>query len=355
MDTFYKHKKLIIYSCLCLAAVIFIPIKVGYSVDAPGKIVAAREWVVARGTDGRLLSTVLDHKRGMHENYSVAQFERGDAVQFSLKRHIASGVAVAAGDTVGSIYSNDFEREYVELKGLLTEARANLDYLRTGEKQAVVEEARRNLELARKQAEEQEKVFQRVRGLHERNLISKEEFEITAGERELNEIRVMIAQAQLQRVQSGAKSEEVELIKARIEALEQQLQTLRKRAEQFTLVSPVSGIAQQVFSGDTILVLQDTTELILKMPIPWRQRRYVAAGQAVKLSAPDVNGEPAGSLLKIDQSVHNLGGVPVLFATASIDAYHPDLAPGLMLECSIACEPVKPRQYVARILKAMWR
>ncbi|MFQ5651622.1 MAG: HlyD family secretion protein [bacterium] len=355
MERLLIYKTIILMLSGAVIVVLLIPFKIGYSVKTPGKIMPARQWVVARGPDGRLISTLLDYKRGVHESYSVAQFERGDAVQFSLQSFVAAGATIVQGDTVASIYSNDSERQYVELEGALLQAQATLETLLTGEKQSVVEEAVRSLEFAKKEADEQRKIFERLRGLHQNNLISKEEFEIAADQRELNDIKVMIAQARLNNVQSGAKTEEVELIKARIRALQQEIQTLRKRFEQFTLVSPLSGIAHQVFSGDTVLVVKDTTQLLLKMPIKWRQRKYVAANQTVRLRAPDMDNEPDGKLLKVDRSVHHLSGRPVLIATATIDGYHPELVPGLILHCSIACDPVKPREYLRRILMAILR
>ena len=353
MDLFNRYKKLLLLLAAVLLTVMFLPVKIGYSIKTPGKLLPAREWIVSRGTDGRLISAVIDHRRGVNENYSVSQFERGDAVQFRLRPEVAAGASIAKGDTLGSIYSNDFERQFIELEGALAEANATLGLLTSGEKRSVVDEAEKSLEFARKEAEEQDRVFQRVKGLYDRNLISKEEFEITSGDKELSGIKVMIAEAQLQKVQSGAKVEEVDLIKARILALQQEIETLSKRMAQFTLISPVSGIAQQVYSGDTVLVVQDTTELLLKMPVAWLQRRYVAADQKVRLNAPDIDGEPDGKMLSLDKAVHSISGRPVVMATAIIQKYHPEFVPGLILSCSITCEPILPREYLLRIVSAV--
>ncbi len=351
-DILKRYRNISIAAILLLTVILVIPVKVGYSIKTPGKLLAAREWVVTRGTDGRLISTLVDHRRGVNENYSVSQFERGDAVQFRFRPFVAAGVGIARGDTVGSIYSNDFERQYIELEGALAQANATLELLLSGEKQSVVQEASRSLEFARKQEEEQKKVFARVKGLYERDLISKEEFELAAGEKELDGIKVMIAEAQLQKVQSGAKSEEVGLVRARIQALGQEIGTLTKRMAQFTLVSPISGITLHVYSGDTVLVVQDTTELLLKMPVNWRQRKFVLSDQTVKLRGPDMDDEPNGKLVTVDKAVHNLGGRPVVIATAVVERYHPELVPGLILSCSIACDPILPREYLTRMVKS---
>lgn len=76
------------------------------TIQTPGKIVPRHEWVLARGPDGQLISTLSDHLRGRASSYAVSSFERGDCARFQLHPSLAVGTAITAGDTIGQTYPN---------------------------------------------------------------------------------------------------------------------------------------------------------------------------------------------------------------------------------------------------------
>lgn len=338
-----------------LAIILVLPIRVPYTVSAPGKVLAAREWIVIRQTDGRLMSILVDHKRGVHRSYAVSQFERGDAVQFNLRDHLTAGARVVAGDTIGVIHSNQFEYSLVALEGELAEAMASLELSTSGEKESVVAEAERKVKFATKALEEQQRIATRLDSLYHRNLVSREEYEIAADEKELREIKVAIAEAQLQSVTSGAKSEQIALIQSRIRALNNEIATLRRRLHHFTLISPISGTVNQVFSADTMLVISDTTEFVVLMPIDWRQRKHLKINDVVTFSARDVPQLPEGRLVNMGLNVRALNGRPMMLVTASIPgSTTAELAPGLIIDCTVACGNIKPGELLWRFARSLF-
>ncbi|NIO28916.1 MAG: hypothetical protein GTO29_10245 [Candidatus Latescibacteria bacterium] len=351
-------RKAFIY-LLFLAAGVFVllllPIKIPYSLDVPGKIVASKEWVVSKGVNGRLMTVLIDHKQGVNKKYSVTQFERGDAVEFNLNPHIVSGTTIAAMDTIGLVYSNEIERRLAELKGQLAMAKASLQLYLSGEKESIIEEAKQQLASRKKQVEEQGKILDRLKALNARELVSKQEYEIALGLSTLYEIDVSIAKAQLQIVQTGAKKEQVEYIQSQIQAFQQEIEILKKRLADFTLISPISGVVCQIFSGDTLLVVKDTTEYAVIMPVKWQQRRYIATRCPVKLLVPDITNVPKAILVKMDKTTHYLNGEQVLIATAIAKDNVSELVPGLRIQCSIDCGRVRPSEYVKRFFKSIFK
>ena len=64
------------------------------TIQTPGKVVPRHEWVLMRGPDGQLVSTLSDHLRGRTESYAVTGFERGDCARFQLHPSLSAGAAM---------------------------------------------------------------------------------------------------------------------------------------------------------------------------------------------------------------------------------------------------------------------
>ena len=351
----YSRTSLIWLSVLILLIIfLLLPIKIPYSIKAPGKILPSKEWIVSKGPDGRLITILNDNKLGVSQNYTVSQFERGDAIQFSLRPNISSGTPINKTDTVAIIYSNEIERQFIQLKGELEVAKSSLNTYTTGEKQSIVKEEKERLEYMKKQAEEQRKVFNRVEALYQKNLISLEEYEVSKGTADLNNINIAIAQAHLQSIESGEKKEQIDFIRSQIQSLQKQLDVLQKRFKNYTLISQVTGIANRSLGADTLLVVSDTTEFVVMMPVKWEDRNYLSLNQRIILKFPDNSTSEEAVLVKIDKSIHALNGGQVFLITAKLLQKPLDILPGLMIQCSIQCEPVRPIQYLTRIFSLVW-
>ena len=262
-----------------LIVVVLLPVKIPYTINPPGKILPVREWIVIKGSDGRLITQLKNNQCGTIDNYSVSQFERGDAVQFKLKSNIVSGAYVSANDTIAAIYSNEIERQYTQLQGELGVAMASLEVSRTGEKVSVINEERNLLEYRKEQMEESKKQFERTEVLFSKNLVSQEDYEIAKSTNELNKINVKISETHLQSLITGSKPEQLDYIRAEISSLKNQIRILQKRFENYTLISPVNGIVNQIYSGDTILVISDTSAYVIISPVKWKERNYIALNQ----------------------------------------------------------------------------
>ena len=99
------------------------------------------------------------------------------------------------------------------------------------------------------------------------------------------------------------------------------------------------------------MVVVDTTAYVVLMPVPWHQRKFLAANQAVELSIPEA-AAIVGVITKLDRGVHTLNGRQFLMATAIVPEPNQELVPGLMLDCSISCDSVYPFEFLVRFLKS---
>jgi hypothetical protein len=325
-----------------------LPIRIPYSVKAPGKILPAKEWIVVKGADGQVMTMLVDHVRGVTANYAVSSFERSDALQFTLRDALATGAAVAALDTVGYAYSSDTEQQLARLRGELAAAQAALALNSSGEKEAIVEEARQQVAQATTRAEEFQKTLRRQKTLYENRLISQDDFDAVQAQANLHAIAIAIAQARLQAVQSGAKKEQIELAHAHTRALQEEIEVVQQRAASLALVSPMGGVVRRAFFGDTLLVIADTSSYIVLMPVRVREGLYLAPRQPVFLRSRDVFNLPQAELLHVETAASVLQGKPVLPVTAALHAETSEVVPGLVVQCTIRCDGVSPAEYLKR-------
>jgi ATP-dependent 26S proteasome regulatory subunit len=207
----------------------------------------------------------------------------------------------------------------------------------------------------KKQAEEQKKIFNRLEALYQKNLISQEEYEISKGNADLNQINISIAEAHLQTVQSGVKKDQIDYINSQIQSLQKQIDILQKRFKNYTLISQVTGIANRVLGNDTLLIVSDTSEFVVLIPVKWEERNYLSKNQTVNLKYPDSFVTQDATLVRIDKSIHPLNGGQVFLVTAYFDSPKIDFLSGLMVQCSIQCDPIRPVDYIERIFQSILR
>ena len=329
-------------------ALLLLPIKVPYSIDVLGKIMPLKEWVLVRGPDGYLISTLYDHMQGSIESYAVRHVERGDHVTFKLHPAMVAGASVAAGDTVGLIYSNEVERQWAELRGELATEMASLRLNRTGQKESVIREAQLCLIHAKEQAEQQRKEVARLQPLFDKKLISEADFEIAETTLRLYEIQMDIAEAQLQTVQTGVREEQMDWVRSRIGALQEEIEILEKRLSASTLTAPIAGRVVRFFLGDTLAVVQDTTSYVVVLPMKWKDRNHIALKQQVELKIDGVFDGLTGTIEQVGNTAQVLNGEQVFGVKAIIEDEKMNLASGLIARCSISCAPVRPYEYLRR-------
>lgn len=330
--------------------VIVVPVELPHNITIKGKIYPAKEWMLMKGPDGELMTSLFNYEKGVSENFGVTQFERGDAVEFSLSDKIYSGADVMIDDTVGSIYSNTTERELIALRSDLAVDSALLRVNLTEEKEAIVSSEEQRLEYAKKQLEEQQKLFRRQKSLYEKNLISEEEYEVAEGAIELFRINVEIAKERLRTVSTGAKEEEINLVKSRIEGLKNKIDLLEKKFSDLIIQTPVGGIVNRGFSGDTLLTISDTTNYISFIPIKVSDYKYIKSQQKVIFEDLEKQKTIEAEIKSIDKSIKTGLQNQYFVAAAVIKTNKSALLPGLVLNGEIVGETIMLREYLFNLI-----
>lgn len=331
---------------ILILTIIFFPIDLPYKIKTSGKIIPNQEWIISKGTDGRLLTSFIDNKQGINKSINVNVFERGDAVNFKINSAVESGGSISINDTVASIYSNELEESLVQLKGDLLVERASLLSIRTGEKSSIVKEAEQNISYAKTKVEEQIRIVERNKKLFEADIRSEEDYQISVTTLQLYKTNVFIAEEQFATVTSGAKVEEIKFIETKIIALEEQINILHRKLAAYSFISPISGVVNRSFSKDTLLMVSDTSEYVLVIPILYEEIEHISTNQDVELNLFVGSNPIKGKILSVGNKAYQVGGNQIIIVIASIHDNTQNLLPGLFVKCQIYCNEISMLEYI---------
>jgi hypothetical protein len=345
-----KRSKKILYFACCGLPLIFIilliEVKVNQSINTLFEVNPSQKWVLARGNEGQIISSVTDNKSVVSNNISIVQFERGESMNFHLVQSILSRSTISKGDTVAIMYSSRLQERLTKLKGELLVAQADLVAKSTGEKQPLIEEERKKVEYTEAKIQQKKIYFERAQELFGKSYISKEEFDACQWELRQAEIENEINKAQLQVYLSGSKHEDLQVLRATIKSFLNEIELLEKRIQDFILRSPIQGDIVRELSNDTLLVVSNTSCLILNAPIRYEKTSYLTEGEKVRIVLKNVPKELEGTLIAISKEAKTISGVQILYSRIAIDTNEYRLVPGLVLGGEIILPKVTVFEYL---------
>jgi hypothetical protein len=344
-------RRYIIIGSILLAAIIFIMVYPGdipYEIKTVGKILPIKEWVVTRDMSGVMSAILRDNSLGQIESYYVADFERGDPVRFHLHPSINIEMQISEGDTVGWIESNELELELVRIRGLLDTQKLLLKVAESGEKESLVLEEERRVEHAREEYAGQEKIVTRLKELYEADFGPYQDYETALNELNLLKINIDIAEQELKTVQTSTKPEEVAMISQGIDNLEKEIEALLDTYEDYTITSPLSGVIFESTLGDTLVKIGDISSYSVVIPLGINSMGNVHPGQKIEYMIDRVEETFEGTIERMGNVIHLLNGQQVILVNANLEYSDKVLLNGLLVRCSIICEPMTLREHVRR-------
>ena len=347
-------RALFVSGVVVLVLLFVLPIEVQETVEVPGRVLPAQEWVVVRNSGGALSAIRRDYRTGAVEATFTAEPARGDAVQFELGP-AAAAHAVAAGDTVGFFASGETALRMATLRGAVDAARAELRLYQSGEKASLVEAARQDFRYAQTALEQATREADRQCSLAARGVVTEQACEDAGSARRLAAAGAAAAEARLEAVRTGARAEAITLARTRLASLEQEAATLAERFEMGTLVAPISGMTYRVFSPDTLLMVADTSAYTVVLPIRWSDRGRVTPGQEVVLRVSEWGEQPHGRIVDLRETAPRAAGQTYVLAAAEVTAGKERLKPGLLVRAVIETESVSLLGYARQLATDLFR
>lgn len=351
------NKRLITYFLIIasVGCLFLLPIKVFYKVYATGKIFTVNEWILNRSIDGKISTASRNNELDAITNYSGRAFT-GDVFDFYMEPSVMQKSYIQKGEVLGHLYSKSMQTELVRLQGLLDIEKASLNVISTGQKPEIVEEAKTNLKMAREKYLTQKKVVDRNVKLYRDSLLPAQQLDVSKDALELARIGVQIAEAQVLKLTTGSKQEELDLNRQKILSIENQIRELKQRMDNFDIKAPFGGMIQQkkgvvpTTTNEVLIDLLDTNEYIAIAPIPLREVRYLKVGAVVSLRLFSDDEIFQAKVSRIDNVIQLVGAKQAVYATFKISKKSLLMQPGLLAKATIMCDEISLWEYTNRVL-----
>lgn len=334
---------------ILIVASLFVPVDIPYAFDSTAKVLPLQQWVIHKRTDGSLISTLHNYKSGLLKDYSSYQFDRGDVVNIKFNPNQIAQNQIDSGDLIASIQSNMLSGRLIELENERAIEEANLKRNQAGSKPEVIKQARIELRLAKQELEIQKLKIKRAREMMNEGLIARSQYEDAENLFKQAQNKLSVAQERIQVVTSGDKPEEIDYIKSRIGSIGKEIDFLANTSQNYTINSPIAGkISYETGLDGDRLIVEDTTEHILIIPIKLRDRDFIGPETVIEISVMGQDTMVVADLVSINEKVEIINRNVVVLAKASIRGDVPGLATGMPIKCKVTCGSVKPLEYMKR-------
>ncbi len=325
----YRKTVLVISLVLLLLLIIFFPFSIPLTVETPGKLLAKKLWLLEKNLNGNISATVYNNNMGRVDQYFSTLPERGDTFQFNLIK--TNTMTVSKGDTIAVIHSNLLSRQFAQNKKKLEVSKAKLKILLSGKKESLIREAEQKLNAAREKYTFLVKSAERKKELFQKGLLAIEDFEMAESEMRLGLIDVEEKEARLVTVKTGAKAEQILLVKNEISGYEQEYEILKEKQNQLVIKSPINGDKTYFFSSDTILSIQ-TAKKVLMIPLNWEYKALCDIGSSGEIL--DEN-KTIFDVTNINSNIYNFNNKQVVTVIAKPDFIQTSLPTNLWVMCQL--------------------
>jgi len=329
-----------------ICIILLFEVKVNQSIYSIFEVNPSQKWVLAKGAEGQIISSVMDYKSAISNNIFIVQFERGESMNFQLVQSVMSKSMFTTGDTIAIVYSSRLLERLTKLRGDVLITQADLTAKSTGGKKPLIDEARIKEEYSAAKIQEKKKLFTRTQELFNKGYISKEQFDASQWELRQAEIENEIDHAQLDVYLSGSKEEDLQVLRITIRSYLNEIELLKKRLQDFVLQSPISGDIIRNYSKDTLLIVNNTSSMILSTPIRYEKIHYLTEGESVRFVLKNISEELIGTLVAISKEVKMVNGAQILYARISLDRNKFQLVPGLVIGGEIILPKVTLLEYL---------
>jgi len=343
------NRRHILILLLILAIIgIFLPIRVRYSFEATAKIYPIKEWKLMRGTEEGFWSQSYDYETDALSDFKNYRFERGDIAELEIRKSLVFDKPVAAGDTVAWIKSYLIENEITRLTSLRDVELANRNVVSTGEKQTMIEQARREYNYTLQQLDLEKKNYARQEKLFRDSVIAAADFDSYENSLKLAEINAQVSYDALMALSTGEKDQVVNVTDQLIMSYEKEIRRLEIQKDQYNIITPVSGVLSYNTELGGILKVSETSNLLLKIPVAYQHSSYLDKLSKVTFSTPDNKITVNASFKGFDQSVNLIQNHQFVITRAVTNEPSPGIFPGMVVKCRIYCDKVRILEYLKR-------
>ena len=273
-----------------------------------------------------------------NERYFTGRVAAGRASALSFERtaRLADAMAdegdsVRRGQPLGRLDTRDLELRKAQLDAQRLQAQARLDELRAGPRREAIDAAKARVSELERRLELAE--FQRKRRgeLLERQAISQEEFDRLDFESRALDSSLAAANAQLDELETGTRSEQVRAQEAVVKGLEAQVASLELDIEKSVLRAPFAGrIAERLIDegvvvqpGQPVFRILEQGRPEVRIGLPPEAAQSISVGDKVTIEVAGVayDAEATGVLPEIESETRTATALFDLPAAANDEVF----------------------------------
>ncbi len=341
---------------LVLIGSVFLPIDVPYTFESVARVYPAREWILSKQLDGTLVSSLHDYRTGLMQDYANYQFERGDVVQIRFNPDRIAETPIDSGTLVATIRSNDLNAQLIQTQNALSVEQAQLRNVAANDKDPVILLAESQLQMAEAQVIFQRQQLDRAQKMLDEGLLAPMDFERIEQNYIQAMARVDVAKRNIIVFDTGDKPEEIQLVRAKIKALQKELNFLDSTTQIYELYSPIPGNMRfETGPAGDQLIVEDTLEYVLMIPVLLKDRPFVDQQSTIDLQLVGRDSSIRAELLEVTRKTIDLNQRVVVLAKARIAGIEDGISVGMPIACKVSCGKVRILEYLKRSMKFDWR
>jgi hypothetical protein len=344
----FNRRHILILLLILAILTILLPIRVRYSFVATAKIYPVKEWKLSRGAEEGFWSQTYNYETDALGDFKNYRFERGDIAELVINENLVFDAPINKNEAIASIESFYIQNEITRLSNLRDVEMANLQVVSTGEKQPMVEQAKRQYNYALQQLDLEKKNFARQEILYRDSVITPADYDVFENALRLAEINAQVAYEALMSLSSGEKDPVVGLSEQKIIAYEKEIQRLEAQKAQYSIATPISGILSYNTEIGGIVKVSDISKLFIKIPVAYRHSAYLSSLYKVTFSTPDNKITVNAAFKGFDESVNLIQNQQFVVARALTTEPIPGIYPGMVVQCRIYCDKVVILEYLKR-------
>jgi len=206
-----------------------------------------------------------------------------------VSRFFEEGDWIDQGKVLAKLDDEDLRNRLEVARATLMSAQARLGKLLAGSRPEEIRQAEANLHQAQFDLKNKQTQYERMKGLYERGVISKEAFDNAETGFKVAQAAEQVATETYQLVKEGPRKEDIEDARAQADQARASVKLNETQLSYTTLYSPISGvvlvksgeIGEVVNPGTSILTIADVENVWLKAYIPETDLSKVKWGQDV--------------------------------------------------------------------------
>ncbi|HPC11697.1 MAG TPA: hypothetical protein PK112_06315, partial [candidate division Zixibacteria bacterium] len=279
---------------------------------------------------GMLERTLIRRGEDPESRSGYMQMVSQDMASLDLTPLVSDGDRVEEGDTLAMLLSNQLSTELVAALAELDRLRRELVLLKSPPKPEAVAEAIAEVNAAQATLAQQERQFQRLRELRERDGISTEQYEAAESALELARAELANRQARLDLLKAGPKPEQEAVVMAQIDKQRARVEFLQTQKDAQSITSPVAGTVRIAPDDGRILSVLNSGTIEVLVPVSDFDIDLVETRRPVLLK---VRSYPQrmflGEVRHIPSAAQSLGGSARFLVSAVVSNEDNALAAGM--------------------------